>query len=114
MLNRIPGWEEAALMIYHHHERPDGQGYPQQLGRTKICPGAKLIAIADSFFSITNTRADRTHKRSILRAVSEINAYSGTQFDEETVDAFNQMIKHTYTKSNNDCQVTAYKNDSND
>lgn len=99
LLSRMSGWEDAARIIYQHHERPDGQGYPQQLKGDQICRGAKLIAVADTYFSITNNRADRTNKRSMMRAIAEINAYIGTQFDEEVVHAFNKMMKDSYTRN---------------
>ncbi len=95
-VNRIPHWQEAALMIQQHHERPDGLGYPKKLAGDQICSGAKILAIADTFFAITNERADRSHKRSLLRAAKEINAHADTQFDNNTVLAFNQMIKDQY------------------
>lgn len=97
-LSRIPHWEQAAVMVYQHHERPDGGGYPNQLTNDQICSGAKVLAIADTFYAITNERADRNHKRSLLRAAKEINAHANTQFDMDTVLAFNQMIKEQYGK----------------
>lgn len=96
MAHRIPGWEEAALMVLQHHERPSGLGYPNGLKGDAISIGAQLIAIADTFFSITNERADRTYKRSLLRAITEINSVKGTQFCDEAVDAFNDMIRNMY------------------
>ncbi|OUS27285.1 hypothetical protein A9Q99_14815 [Gammaproteobacteria bacterium 45_16_T64] len=95
---RIPHWQDAAEIIYQHHERPDGNGYPRQLGSEQICNGAKVLALADTFFAITNERADRSYKRSLLRATKEINSYAGSQFDMDTVLAFNQMIKDQYSK----------------
>jgi hypothetical protein len=43
---------------------------------------------------MTNLRSDRTHRRSILRAISEVNACTGTQFNEYWVTLFNQLIKN--------------------
>mgnify|MGYP000060338761 CR=1 FL=1 len=97
-ISRIPRWPEAALMIQQHHERPDGQGYPKKLTNDQICAGAKILAIADTFFAITNERADRNHKRSLLRAAKEINSHANSQFDASTVLAFNQMLKDQYRR----------------
>ena len=97
-LSRIPNWDQAAEMVHQHHERPDGKGYPNQLTNDQICSGAKVLAIADTFYAITNERADRNHKRSLLRAAKEINAQANSQFDMDTVLAFNQMIKDQYGK----------------
>ncbi len=93
-LVRIEGWAEAATIVLEHHEREDGQGYPIGNKGNLIHDGAKILAIIDTFFSITNGRADRKMRKSVVRAVSEINARSGTQFCEEWVQAFNAMIKH--------------------
>lgn len=114
LLSRMPGWEDAARIIHQHHERPDGEGYPQQLKGDQICRGAKLIAVADTYFSITNSRADRTNKRSMMRAIAEINAYAGSQFDEEVVEAFNKMMKESYTRLPSDENTTLPSNPNED
>lgn len=92
LLKRMPGWEEAARMVREHHERIDGTGYPSALKRNEICLGAKILAVADAFFSLTNQRSDREYKKSVLRAVSEINKHNGTQFDPVVVEAFNRSL----------------------
>lgn len=93
ILIRIPGWEEAALIVLNHHERPDGQGYPNKLRQQLIHPGAKILAIVDAFFSMVRGRADRPQKKSVIRAMAEINARSGSQFDPMWVEAFNELVK---------------------
>ena len=92
-LIRIRDWDEAATMILEHHERIDGLGYPYGNKGSVIHNGAKILAIIDAYFSITNGRADRANRRSIVRAISEINARKGSQFDEKWVQIFNQMIR---------------------
>lgn len=96
-LSRIPGWQDAAAMVLEHHERPDGRGYPYGKKEGDIHIGAQIIAVADTYFSVTNERADRTYKRSLLRAITEINSYAGTQFSTEVVEAFNDLIRNNYT-----------------
>lgn len=85
--------EECQKMVYQHHERPDGNGYPNQLKSSEICHGAKIIAICDAYFSMTNIKAHRATKRSALRTVAEINACAGTQFDSAWVKVFNLVVK---------------------
>ncbi len=92
-LVRIPGWQEAAIMVLEHHEWVNGNGYPNGIKGEAIHPGARILAILDAFFSIVSGRADRTRRRSVIRAISEINAGIGTQFDEYWVHCFNEMIK---------------------
>ncbi|MCG8670044.1 MAG: Hpt domain-containing protein [Pseudomonadales bacterium] len=97
-LRRIPHWDEAATMVLQHHERPDGNGYPNQLKADQIHDGAQIIAIVDTFYSITNERSDRTYKKSLMRAITEINSYKGIQFNDHIVDAFNELIRLIYTR----------------
>lgn len=92
-VRRMTQWQEAALIISQHHERVDGKGYPAMIGGDDIHNGARIIAILDAFYAIINARADRALRRSILRAVSEINACSGTQFCAKWVSIFNLMVR---------------------
>jgi len=92
-LIRVQGWDEAATIVMEHHERVDGGGYPLGIKGDLIHPGAKILAIIDAYFSITNGRADRASRRSIVRAICEINARKGSQFDEQWVNIFNDVIK---------------------
>ena len=85
--------EECALMVYQHHERPDGKGYPNQLTQNEICHGAKIIAICDAYYSMTNLKTYKTNMRTPMRAVAEINACSGTQFDPLWVKVFNRIVR---------------------
>lgn len=92
-LVRIPGWEEAATIILEHHECVDGSGYPNGLSGEQIHPGAKILAILDTFFFLTNGRVDSSLRRSTVRAVSAINARIDTVFEGLWVQCFNHMIR---------------------
>lgn len=94
MLERMPGWEEAAKIVGQHHEMPDGRGYPQNLSGSTICAGARILAIVDAFEAVTLKQSHRGQSRSLLRAVAEINACD-TQFDPEWIRCFNQVIRQT-------------------
>lgn len=96
ILAKIPGWEEAALMVRHHHEKYDGSGYPDKLCHDDIHPGAMIIALADTFYAVTNERADRSYKKSLFSAVTMINGESGLQFNPTFVEAFNDTIRKHY------------------
>ena len=93
LLQRMPGWQAASEMVMQHHEMPDGCGYPACLTQDKICPGAKILAIIDAFEAVTLKHSHRSHNRSILRAISEINACEN-QFAQEWIVPFNQVIRH--------------------
>jgi len=99
LLIGLENWHGASEMVIQHHERIDGKGYPNQLAGDQICAGAKMLAIADTFESMSHQRADREHRRSIIRVVAEVNACKGDQFDEYWVDVFNQYIRQKHLKA---------------
>ncbi|RMG74077.1 MAG: response regulator [Nitrospirae bacterium] len=75
------------LLIRHHHERFDGRGYPDGLEGKNIPLIARILAVADTYDSMTSTRPYRkglSHKI----AVDEIKRCSGTQFDPDVANAF--------------------------
>lgn len=92
LAERMPAWQEAAVMIAQHHEMVDGQGYPRGLKEDQIVPGAKILAIADAFEAVMLKHSHRGEGRSLLRAVAEINA-SDKQFSAEWIAHFNQVIR---------------------
>lgn len=96
ILKRMPGWEEAASMIRQHHEKHNGSGYPSGLSQESIHPGAMIIALADTFYAVTNERADRSYKKSLFSAVTLINGESGSQFNPKYVEAFNETVRRHY------------------
>lgn len=91
LLNDMPGWNDAAQIVRQHHEAADGTGYPDNLAEDNICDGAMIIAICDTFFSVTNLRDDRYSRKDALRAAGEINAFRGSQFSSKWVRIFNRV-----------------------
>lgn len=78
-------------IIKHHHERWDGNGYPDQLKGEDIPEGARILAVADSYDAMTT---DRPYRNALapLEAIKEIQDCSGTQFDPRVVKAFTRII----------------------
>jgi HD-GYP domain-containing protein (c-di-GMP phosphodiesterase class II) len=72
-------------MIRHHHENFDGSGYPDGLAREDIPMGARIIMIADTVDAMTT---DRPYRKALTlhRALEELGAYAGRQFDPRLVD----------------------------
>ncbi|MEN6585748.1 MAG: HD domain-containing phosphohydrolase [Sulfuricella sp.] len=93
LLQRMDGWQEAAEMVSQHHEMPDGAGYPNGIGNAKISAGAKILAIVDAFEAVTLKHRARGDKRSILRAIAEVNACDN-QFSPEFIEPFNTVVRH--------------------
>jgi HD-GYP domain-containing protein (c-di-GMP phosphodiesterase class II) len=98
LLLRFTVWNEAARMVLDHHERFDGSGYPNGLAGEQIHPGGRILSIVDTFCSVTNERSDRSFKRSLLSAISEINANSDSQFDPRMVEVFNEVVRKLIAK----------------
>ena len=92
LLERMEGWQAAAEMVAQHHEMYDGGGYPKQLRGEEICPGAKILAIVDTFEAVTLKHSNRGQSRSIIRAIAEVNACDN-QFAPEWILPFNAVIR---------------------
>ena len=73
--------------VLSHHERWDGTGYPRRLKGRRIPLSARVVAIADTFDAVTNSRRYRDG-RSVEHAGEVILEGRGTQFDPELVDLF--------------------------
>jgi putative two-component system response regulator len=89
ILQRFPGhhMQTVAALAGAHHERFDGTGYPRRLFGCNIPLGARIIAVCDAFDAMTAGRCYRP-AWSYGRAVEELIACSGTQFDPEVVALF--------------------------
>lgn len=74
-------------LVYHHHERWDGEGYPDGLEGEAIPLGARIIAIADAFDAMTSNR-DYQAQRTLHEACEELSRCAGTQFDPVLVKLF--------------------------
>ena len=79
--------------IKSHHERFDGQGYPEHLSGEQIPAFARIIAIAEAYDAMTSTRPYR-QSFSKQHAIEALRAGSGTQFDGALVDAFVATLRN--------------------
>ncbi|MDY6853827.1 MAG: response regulator [Thermodesulfobacteriota bacterium] len=87
ILSPIPSLTEIIPIILHHHERFDGEGYPDGLKNEKIPFWARITAVADIYHALTS---DRPYRRGmeIEKALEIIRDASGTQLCPECVDLF--------------------------
>ncbi|HSZ20332.1 MAG TPA: diguanylate cyclase, partial [Candidatus Acidoferrum sp.] len=92
LLEPLRGTERIREMVAHHHEFFDGSGYPEGLAGSQIPVGARIIAIADAYDTITS---ERTYKkaRAPEEAFQELDRCGRAQFDPELVRKFISRLR---------------------
>jgi response regulator RpfG family c-di-GMP phosphodiesterase len=87
MMGAKPVYRTAREIARSHHERWDGNGYPDRLRGESIPLNARIVAITDSFDALTH---ERCYKKTwpARMALHEMKALSGKQFDPEILDVF--------------------------
>jgi response regulator RpfG family c-di-GMP phosphodiesterase len=95
LVEKIPFLRGAISIVYHHHERWDGTGYPLGLRGEGIPLEARIFAIADALDAMT---FDRPYSRAISfeTARDEIKRCVGTHFDPAVVDTFLTIPLQTF------------------
>jgi putative nucleotidyltransferase with HDIG domain len=96
IVKKIPFLSEAAEIVFAHHERFDGTGYPRGLKGNEIPLGARIVALANTLDSITSDLPYRP-ARSLSAARDEIQRWAGRQFDPEIVRVFLEMSDNIWT-----------------
>lgn len=97
ILKGIKPLAAAREIVYSHHERYDGKGYPRGLAGDAIPVGARIFAVADTFDAITSDRPYRK-KRGYEVARAEIVRCDGTQFDPKVVEAFLKVAEEEWER----------------
>jgi diguanylate cyclase (GGDEF)-like protein/putative nucleotidyltransferase with HDIG domain len=92
ILEPLEAMKRIRLMVRHHHEFFDGTGYPDRLEGETIPHGARVIAIADAYDTITS---ERTYKkaRPPEDAFAELERCASNQFDPEIVRLFIEAMR---------------------
>lgn len=81
----------VAQIVFQHHERIDGTGYPQGLSHEEIMLEAKILAVADVVEAMASHRPYREAYK-IKRALGEVSRRKGILFDPEVVEACSRVI----------------------
>ncbi len=81
-----------ARIVWQHHERLDGSGYPLGIAGEEILPEARILAVADVVETMASHRAYRPAP-GIEKALEEINAQRGILYDPAVVDACIRIFK---------------------
>lgn len=92
IVKSIPELASVAEGVLSHHERWDGNGYPQGLSGEDIPYTARIIAVVDSYDVMTH---QRSYKAAISKeeALAEIGRCAGGQFDPELAEKFIEMMQ---------------------
>ncbi|MBU0720628.1 response regulator [bacterium] len=98
MLAKIPMYKELVTIILSHHERYDGNGYPQGLQGEEIPFLSRIMIIADAFDAMTTNRIYKP-RLSVEAALQEIAINSAKQFDPEIVPFALEALNSINTNS---------------
>jgi putative two-component system response regulator len=103
----IPFLKYAKEIVYSHHEKWDGNGYPRGLSGEAIPISARIMAVADVYDALISHRVYKSPMKH-EQAVKLISESKGTQFDPDIADAFIEAheefrsIAYTYADSDKD------------
>jgi putative nucleotidyltransferase with HDIG domain len=93
LLRHQPRFADAAEIVLTHHEAFDGSGYPRGLMGSRIPLASRILAVADSYDSMTHPHTQRPPMPPSL-AIEEIERCSGSQFDPECAEALGTVLFH--------------------
>ena len=92
IVSAVTDYDTVVNLVRHHHERFDGHGYPGGLKRLEISLPTRIFTLADAYSAMTT---DRPYRKglSVEKAISEIVAGRGTQFDPDLATSFVEMLE---------------------
>lgn len=99
LLSKIPMYAKLAEVVILHHERYDGNGYPNGLKGDEISVLGKIMIIADSFDAMTTSRIYKGRMTN-EEAMVEIQDKSGAQFDPEIVPFARKALSRVVINQN--------------
>jgi hypothetical protein len=86
--------KEAAILVLHHHEQPDGKGYPDGLKGDEIPVGSRILLCADAFDAMTS---DRPYRKGmpVDKVMEQFERFKGTQFDLDVANLLVTMVRNS-------------------
>lgn len=91
ILSAVSMFSELAPIVRHHHERFDGEGYPDGLAGEHIELEARILAVADAFDAMVSDRRYRRHM-TLDEAIKQLVQGAGAQFDPAIVRVFIEKV----------------------
>jgi HD-GYP domain-containing protein (c-di-GMP phosphodiesterase class II) len=91
ILAKVEDYAQIARIVRHHHERVDGQGYPDRLRGDHIPLISRILAVADAYNAMTSDRPYRDAMPAIVARLRLAQA-SDTQFDASVVAALEVIL----------------------
>ncbi|MBN1554669.1 MAG: HD domain-containing protein [Phycisphaerae bacterium] len=85
LLSRLHGFDQVAWIVRHHHERWDGEGYPNGLAGAEIPLASRVIHLADAVDAMLHPRSYKS-AYPMEWVLGELNRCRGSQFDPHMVD----------------------------
>jgi putative nucleotidyltransferase with HDIG domain len=92
VVSRVELLKRSVDIVKYHHERPDGEGYPEGLLGHEIPVGARILNVADAFDAMTSDRPYRRRK-TVQQAVQELRDGSGSEFDPVVVEYLYRLLE---------------------
>jgi len=92
ILEKMTFLEREILIVRHHHEKWNGQGYPDGLSNTSIPSGARIMAVADTFDALTSNRSYHD-SRSVIEAMKILTDSCGYELDPDAVTSMISWIE---------------------
>lgn len=91
ILERVETYADVALIVRHHHERIDGEGYPDRIAGEVIPPLSRILAVADAYNAMTS---DRPYRDAMPSRVARLRLAQSveSQFDTSVVAAFEALL----------------------
>lgn len=111
ILKPIKLLQEEALIVLHHHEWFNGEGYPCQLKGNEIPMGARIISVIDTFETLmVSGKRYRGDTETVDEIVRELNRCAGTQFDPAVVKVFVSLLEKEGLLKPADAEISESEN----
>jgi putative nucleotidyltransferase with HDIG domain len=111
ILSNVEGYAEVARIVRHHHERIDGNGYPDRLSGSEIPVLSRIVSVADAYNAMTSHRPYRDAMPSQVARLRLAQAVE-SQFDTAVVAAFEAILASAAEEYRGGASLTSWDEES--